>query len=575
MKSLRFLSTLGVLAICTVFASAQDSGLGRGQRDKDSGSKSRNDSSAPANQGSSSSSRDQGRSKDRSSEPARSSPPQDSSRSKDRSSESRQPSSPPPQDPGRSRDRGSQPRQSPPPQNGGSGTPPGDLLPQRGSGSGSQGSTTGPSRDRGSQPRQSPPPQNGGSGTPPGDLLPQRGSGSGSQGSTTGPSRDRGSQPRQSPPTNDGGLGRGGSSSGSGSQGGSTTGPSRDRGSQPRQSPPTNDGGLGRGGSSSGSQGGTSRDRGSQPRQDAGLGRGQGSGSSGTVRDNNRDTLGQRVNPNIGPGQGLGRGSNQPSRSGSVNYRGTNNIDGRVNPKVAIIAPPTYGVIKSTSMESRARREDGPRHSNSLWVDGWRNGYSHYNNNWNDNHFWYPNYCFTPWGNVNIVISPWYSYTFLPGYLNCEHIYVTNYRGYWGWNTGFTYTSVNDNYGYNRSSQNRELDYTIEDLQDGFENRDFRALDRLVPDRGQIAIYRDGRYDYSIDTRDFSDLLNDLSSNANTNRYRILETRINRNSARISGLHEYTDQWGNRQRVYHSIYLENEHGDYVIREFGTSNSRVW
>jgi hypothetical protein len=192
--------------------------------------------------------------------------------------------------------------------------------------------------------------------------------------------------------------------------------------------------------------------------------------------------------------------------------------------------------------------------------------------------FWYPNYCFSPFGGANIVISPWYSYTFLPGYLNCEHVYVTHYRGFWGWNTGVVYVYDNNayNYGYDSHyNRNRELDYSIDDLRTGFERRDFRALDRLVPNYGQIAIYRDGQYDYSIDTRDFSDLLNDLSSNANTYRYQILETRLGRNSARISAAHEYTDQWGNRQKVYHSIYLENEDGNMVIREFGTSNYRVW
>ena len=228
-------------------------------------------------------------------------------------------------------------------------------------------------------------------------------------------------------------------------------------------------------------------------------------------------------------------------------------------------------------MESRARREDAPRFNNSLNFNGWRTGYHHYNNNWNDSFFWYPNYCFSPFGNVNIVISPWYSYSFLPGYLNCEHVYVHNYRGYWDWNVGVVYSNDYnryDNYD-SRYSRNRELDYSIEDLRDGFERRDFRALDRVVPEYGQIAIYRDGRYDYSIDTKDFADLLNDLSSNADTNRYRVLETRLNRGTARISALHEYTDQWGNRQRVYHSIYLENENGKMVIREFGTSNSRNW
>lgn len=325
------------------------------------------------------------------------------------------------------------------------------------------------------------------------------------------------------------------------------------------------------------------------PNQDGGLGRGSSNGGSTKTGGSGPSRGDNGTSPRQLPGnQGeIGRGrpsqgriDNQPSRSGEVKYRGNNNVDGRQvdgrqSGRPNVVSPQTYGVIKAQSMESMARRQDGSRYNNGLYSNGWRTGYCHYNNNWNDSYFWYPNYCFTPFGNVNIVISPWYSYSFLPGYLNCNHVYVNNYRGYWGWNTGVVYVYDGYSNGYDRFNRNRELDYTINDLEKGFENRDFRALDRLVPDRGQIAIYRDGRYDYSIDTRDFSDLLNDLSSNADTTNYRILESRINRDSARISAVHEYIDQWGSRQRVYHSIYLENERGDYVIREFGTSNSRVW
>ena len=223
-------------------------------------------------------------------------------------------------------------------------------------------------------------------------------------------------------------------------------------------------------------------------------------------------------------------------------------------------------------MEFRALRQDFPNRYNGLYYNGWRTGYCHYNPLWGDDYFWYPHYCATPFVSFDVVYSPWYSYTFLPGYITCSHVYVSNYRGYWGWNAGFVYVYDSRDYGYNR---NREVDYAIEDLQDGFEKRDFRALERLVPDSGQIAIFRDGRYDYSIEARDFDDLIHDLSSNANTNRYRILETRTNRDSVRISAEHEYTDQWGNRQRVYHSIYLEMDRGHMVIREFGTSDYRQW
>ena len=558
MKSLRYLSTLGVLAICTVFASAQDSGLGRGQgggsnRDKDSGSKSRSDSSSSSSNSSRTSPpQEPNRSRDRSPEPSRSAPPVQGG-SRDRTSEPSR-SAPPVQ--GGSRDRSSEPSRSAPPAQGGSrdrSSEPGRSAPP----------VQGGSRDRTSEPGRSAPPVQGGSrdrSSEPGRSAPP----------VQGGSRDRSSEPtRGAPPTSqDGGLGRG--------QGSGTT----------KDSLPTRQGGATRDPIRSGDQG-TNRDRGNS--------------GSGTTKDSiptrqggaTRDPM-RSGDQTSGRDQGLGRGGTsqpirgeittnhgrtqgQPSRSGSVGYNGSNNINGLTRERQSFTAPNTFGIIKSTSMEQRARREDAPRNFNGLNYNGWRTGYCHYNNNWNDNYFWYPNYCFSPFGNVNIVISPWYSYSFLPGYLTCSNVYVTNYRGYWGWNTGFVY--VNDNYNsYDndyRFSRNRDLDYAIDDLQDGFERRDFRSLDRLVPDRGQIAIYRDGRYDYSIDTRDFADLLNDLSSNANTNRYRILETRTNRGTARISAVHEYTDQWGSRQRVYHSIYLENENGQMVVREFGTSNSRIW
>ncbi|MBI1334633.1 MAG: hypothetical protein JST12_08415 [Armatimonadetes bacterium] len=255
-----------------------------------------------------------------------------------------------------------------------------------------------------------------------------------------------------------------------------------------------------------------------------------------------------------------------------MNYHSNTNITVNVDSRSSHRSPNYRGVINPNSMEFKALRQDFPRQYNGLYYNGWRTGYYHYNQHWNDNYFWYPHYCSTPFFGVDFVISPWYSYSFLPGYLTCDHIIVSNYRGYWGWNVGFVYINDSHSSYYQR---NQDLDYALDDLQDGFEKRDFRALERVIPDDGRVAIFRDGRYDYSISADDFDDLIHDLSSNADTDRYRILETRTSRDSARISAVHEYTDQWGNRQRVYHSIYLQEEHGRMVIREFGTSDYRVW
>jgi hypothetical protein len=178
------------------------------------------------------------------------------------------------------------------------------------------------------------------------------------------------------------------------------------------------------------------------------------------------------------------------------------------------------------------------------------------------------------------VISPWYHYAFLPGYLNFNTVVVGNWVSPWGWNSGITYvwdTGPNWGWGGNNWNNRRdpEVDDAIADIRNMFERYDRRALDRLVPRDGQVAILRDGRYDYSLNAPDFYDLLNDLASNAETRRYRIDEVRTARDSMRLIATHEFTDPWGNRQRVFHHFFLQFERGGMVIREFSSSDRRNW
>lgn len=189
----------------------------------------------------------------------------------------------------------------------------------------------------------------------------------------------------------------------------------------------------------------------------------------------------------------------------------------------------------------------------------------------------------------NFVISPFYWYPFVPGYLNFGNVFVGNWVSPWAWNLGVVYNwndgwNNNFNGGWNNNWDNTnrwnnrrdaELDYALEDIEMAFQRGDQRSLDRLVPQNGRIAIMRDNRYDYSINSQDFYDMLNDLTGSSQTRRYRIAEVRTQRNSARILASHDFTDPWGNRQTVWHTYYLEFERDGYVVREFGSSNRRIW
>lgn len=414
----------------------------------------------------------------------------------------------------------------------------------------------------------------------------------------------------------DGGLGRG-RGGGGGNGGGQSSPPSRpsspppssnppSRSNPPQSAPPTRggdsnpdrgrpsqDSGLGRGGSSSGGSqsGGPSRDRGGSsggsnqsgaPSRDRG-----GSTSGGPTRGGGDSGLGRPSTTDGGLSRNRGGGASQglPDR-GRTNYNTNSNIRVDRAPTInSISAPP--GIVRTDELALKARRQDGVfrgNNNNGFFFDnGWRTGYCHYNQGWNDNFFFFNNYCFNPWQpgiGINVVVSPWYLYPFLPGYLNCNTVVVTTYRSPWLWNTGVVY-AFDDRGWDNRwdwSSNNRrniDVDNALEDLRDGFERYDRRALGGLVPRNGQIAIMRNNRYDYSMNADDFYDLINDLSSNAETNSYRVEQVRTYRDSARVVMVHDYNDPWGRRQRVYHSMLLQREGRGMVIREFETNDRRAW
>ncbi|MCE2767776.1 MAG: hypothetical protein LW628_12800 [Fimbriimonadaceae bacterium] len=400
--------------------------------------------------------------------------------------------------------------------------------------------------------------------------------------------------PSAPPTTQDGGLGRG-RSGGGGSTSGGSQGGGRDRGGSGGSSGGSTsggrdsggrdsggrDGGLGRGGSGGSSSGGfgTGGSGSGGSRTDNGQGRDR-TGSQGSTSGSTRDRGGSNDNS-----LGRARQDSQTGRSGRPQYGSTNNVTRDRSQRQFSVQAPSAGRGIIDISQTRASAQFGINGviigGNNLLINGWRNGYCHYNPNWIDNSFWFSNYCFNPW-QVNVVISPFYWYPFVPGYINCQTVWVGNWASPWAWNLGNTYvfdSTWNSPWGgnWNQGFQNRDrdLDYSIEDLRVTFERQDLRAMDRLVPQDGRIAILRDGRYDYSINSQDFYDMLNDLSGSAQTRRYRIVEVRTFRNSARIQATHEYVDPWGNRQTVWHSLYLELERNGYVIREFGTSNRRIW
>jgi len=351
-----------------------------------------------------------------------------------------------------------------------------------------------------------------------------------------------------------GSRGGGGSKGGGGSSGGSTGG-----GTTRREDPPLNRGGgsKGNGGSGSGGLGSGSTGSGSSGGQSSGgLGRGGGNGriDGGPIVVNppanqNRDNL-------------LGK---KNGRSGNVNYGSNSNQRNRDRNggPVAIDRAPID--LNRGSLGNQVRRSDEIRVGN-LRI---RFGYTHYDSRWCDDYFYYPHYVFDPYAS-NWACSPWYYYASLPPYFlssrcNFSTVYWSPFSGNrYRWNPP-TQNSWNRDYS--------ELDYVIQDIVLAFEEGDRRAVGRLVPRYGQVGIIIDGRYDYGMRSDDFYDTFLDAVDNTRTRDYQILDVQYRRDSAAVWARHEYEDPWGRRVSVYHYFKLETEGRNWVIREFGTSNSR--
>jgi len=222
------------------------------------------------------------------------------------------------------------------------------------------------------------------------------------------------------------------------------------------------------------------------------------------------------------------------------------------------------------------------RRSDVIRVGGTtiRFGYTHYDYRWRDDYFFYSHYVFDPFAYPSYC-SPWYYYPQLPPYFLASRCVVL--QGYvWSPFMGVNYVyypSPNYDNGYNNYSnynndrRRSDLDYSLDDIANAFNNDDRRAVSRLVPRSGRVNILIDGKYAYSMNADDFYDTLVDATENSKTTNYKILDVQTNRDGAAVWARHDFEDPWGRRQSVYHYFRLEQEGRDWVIREFGTSENR--
>ena len=378
--------------------------------------------------------------------------------------------------------------------------------------------------------------QRGGGGSGGGGNSGGGSSGGGQRGGGGGPDVQRGDPPKRGGGGNEGG--RGGSSSGGGSRGGGSS-----------------SGGSSSGGGSRGGGGGSTTNGGPTWPDRRG-----GGGGDVTVTRSGGSTIYTPASRGDGD-SGLRKQGN--GRSGTTRYGTNSNRDRNGGPVVIGRAP--VDIVRGT-LGNQVRRADEIRVGGSKI----RFGYTHYDSRWCDDYFYYPYYAFDPYARAS-VCSPWYFYPQLPPYYSATRCYVGTYV--WSPFVGISYTWSAPSRSYWGDRRYSDLDYAIDDIVHAFEDYYRRAISRLVPRNGRVAIIIEDRYAYSMNADDFYDTFMDAVYNTRTRDYRIMDIKTSRDGAAVWARHDYEDPWGRRTSVYHYFRLEQEGRDWVIREFGTNETR--
>lgn len=201
----------------------------------------------------------------------------------------------------------------------------------------------------------------------------------------------------------------------------------------------------------------------------------------------------------------------------------------------------------------------------------WRNGYYSYWCDWRDDYFYYPYYCYQPVSS-GCFVSPWYYYIHLPGYLTPRRCVILNAPIVVWVGQPYNWTCPSTGPSYYQYS---ELDYAIDDLVRGWERGERRALNRLIDRNGNVDVFLDGRYAYSLDPEDYYDLMWDAINYTDTVEYRIFDVKTWRDEVEFKARHEFYDPWHQRQVVYHTYRLKEDRYGYRIVRFGTERSDAY
>lgn len=200
-------------------------------------------------------------------------------------------------------------------------------------------------------------------------------------------------------------------------------------------------------------------------------------------------------------------------------------------------------------------------------------------------------YCFFPYYStsyvgVDVVVTPYHFYFgVFPTYVYRQYVYYRVPRVVYIETpvyVGGVYCGYRDDDYYLNSvwwrddrGTDPELRRAIEDIEDAFRYADIQRLTNLTDPNTDIAVFTQGRYQYSLRANDYLDMTRDFMLATDTVRFDVFRVKRRAYGAyALSAKHVYRGRDGETHTVYLSFVLERVRGYWTITQVDTAPERL-
>ena len=272
---------------------------------------------------------------------------------------------------------------------------------------------------------------------------------------------------------------------------------------------------------------------------------------------------------------------------GNVRYQPDRSVrTGQSNraPGLSVPSPRPY---RNTARDIFTRSEEGRRYDRGLSLrPAIRYTHPHFQPYFPHGYFYYPHYSHT-YVSFEVIASPYhFYYGVCPPYIHRRYVYhrpprvvyievpVYIENRYYGYRDSSYYLNSSPWWRDNRSIE-PALRRSIEDLEDAFRYSDINRLVYLTDAGIEIAVFSQGKYEYSLTANDYLDMTRDFMVSADTIAFDVF--RVRRRSYDVYNLaakHVYRSHDRQTRVVYLSFVLERIRNDWVITQVDTAPDQL-